>query len=140
MTQTAATPADRAERAQRTLDALHQRTGPDSPTREHQQQQDDALRRLVRAAIELDEVWTEAARCVTELERQAERVRDETREKADRLEIEQAMAITDLLRLQSEQDLAAVLGVPRPRLRELVREAQLTLGDTASTCATQPAT
>jgi predicted XRE-type DNA-binding protein len=134
MTQTS---ADWTERAQRTLDVLHQQTGPHSE--EHRQQQNDALRRLVRAAIELDEVWTEAARCVTELERQAERVRDETREKADRLEVEQAMAITDLLRLQSEQDLATVLGVPQPRLQELVAGAQLTLADT-STFPAQPAT
>ena len=54
-------------------------------------------------------------------------------------EVEQAMAITDLLRVQSEQDLATVLGVPQPRLQELVAGAQLTLADT-STFPAQPAT
>jgi hypothetical protein len=81
----------------------------------------------VVAAVAMDEVWTEGARQVEELEQQAERIRDDVRDRAAVLETEQARAIMDLLRIRPVEELAVLLGSSVEQLRELVREARVTL-------------
>jgi hypothetical protein len=126
MAQTAPTTTDWSGRATRTLDTLLERRPAlaDDDQRDHE---DDALRRFVVAAVAMDEVWTEGARQVEELEQQAERIRDDVRDRTTVLETEQARAIMDLLRIRSVEELAALLGSSVEQVRELARDAKVTL-------------
>jgi hypothetical protein len=115
--------------AARTLDTLLERRSEvvDAHSDEPSDREDDALQRFVVAAVAMDEVWTEGARQVEELEQQAERIRDDVRDRAAVLETEQARAIMDLLRIRPVEELAVLLGSSVEQLRELVREARVTL-------------
>jgi hypothetical protein len=126
MAQTAPTTTDWSGRATRTLDTLLERR-PAAADDERRDHEDDALRRFVVAAVAMDEVWTEGARQVEELEQQAERIRDDVRDRTAVLETEQARAIIDLLRIRSAEELAALLGSSVEQIRELERDAQGTL-------------
>jgi hypothetical protein len=120
--------ADWSELATRTLDTLLERRS--ELTAAHSESvdsEDDALQRFVVAAVAMDEVWTEGARRVEELEQQAERIRDEVRDHAAVLETEQARAIMDLLHIRPIEELAELLGSSVEQLGELVRDAQVTL-------------
>jgi hypothetical protein len=120
--------ADWSELATRTLDTLLERRS--ELTAAHSESvdsEDDALQRFVVAAVAMDEVWTEGARRVEELEQQAERNRDEVRDHAAVLETEQARAIMDLLHIRPIEELAELLGSSVEQLGELVRDAQVTL-------------
>jgi hypothetical protein len=75
----------------------------------------------------MDEGWTEGARRIEELERQAERIRDDVRDRAAVLETERARAIMDLLHVRPIEELAVLLGSSVEQLGELVRDAQVTL-------------
>jgi hypothetical protein len=118
MTQT----ADWSELATRTLDTLLERRSGLSDA--HSDGEDDALERFVVAAVAADEVWTEGARRIEELEQQAERIRDDMRDRAAVLETEQAKAIMDLLHLRPIEEVAALLGTSVEQLGELVRVPQ----------------
>jgi hypothetical protein len=72
--------------------------------------------------VAIDEAWTEGARGVQELERQAEQLRDDVRARTERLEFEQATAVRELLRLRPMEDLATMLGVSVPQLEQLARD------------------
>jgi len=111
--------------AARTLDTLLERRSEVAAA--HSESEDDALQRFVVAAVAMDEVWTEGARRIEELERQAERIRDEVRDRAAVLETEQARAIMDLLHIRPIEELAELLGTSVEQLGELVRDAQLAL-------------
>jgi hypothetical protein len=129
MTQTAPTTTDWSGRATRTLDTLLERRSEvvDVRSAEHRDREDDALQRFVVAAVAMDEVWTEGAQQVQELEQQAERIRDDVRDRTTVLEIEQARAIMDLLRIRPAEELAVLLDSSIEQVRELVRDAQVTL-------------
>jgi hypothetical protein len=129
MAQTAPTTTDWSGRATRTLDTLLERRSEvaEVPSAEQRDREDDALQRFVVAAVAMDEVWTEGARQVEELEQRAERIRDDVRDRTAVLETEQARAITDLLRMRSVEELAVLLGSSVDQVRELVRDAQVTL-------------
>jgi hypothetical protein len=75
----------------------------------------------------MDEVWTEGARLIEELDQQAERIRDEVRDRAAVLETEQARALVDLLHVRPIEDLAVLLGSSVEQLGEVARAAQVTL-------------
>ena len=120
--------ADWSELATRTLDALLERRSELSAAHsDSSESEDDALQRFVVAAVAMDEVWTEGARRIEELERQAERIRDEVRDRAAVLETEQARAIMDLLHIRPIEELAELLGASVEQLGELVRDGQVTL-------------
>jgi hypothetical protein len=120
--------ADWSELATRTLDTLLERRSElVAAHSESVDSEDDALQRFVVAAVAMDEVWTEGARRVEELEQQAERIRDEVRDHAAVLETEQARAIMDLLHIRPIEELAELLGSSVEQLGELVRDAQVTL-------------
>jgi hypothetical protein len=125
MAQTAPATTDWSGLAARTLSTLLERRSEVADA--HSERDDDALQRFVVAAVAMDEVWTEGARRIEELEQQAERIRDDVRDRAAVLETEQARAIMDLLRIRPVEELAALLGTPVDQLRELVRDAQATL-------------
>jgi hypothetical protein len=111
--------------ATRTLDTLLQRREQvDSHSEERRRLEDSALRRFAVAAVAIDEAWTEGARRVEELEREAEQVRDDARARTERLAAEQAAAVLDLLRLRPPEDLAALLGVPLEQINELAATAE----------------
>jgi hypothetical protein len=112
--------------AARTLDTLLERRS-EVAVHSDQHSEDDALRRFVVAAVATDEVWTEGARRIEELEQQAERIRDDVRDRAAVLETEQARAIMDLLHVRPIEELAVLLGSSVEQLGELVRDAQVTL-------------
>jgi hypothetical protein len=119
--------ADWSELATRTLDTLLERRSELAAAHSDSADgEDDALQRFVVAAVAMDEVWTEGARRVEELERQAERIRDEVRDRAAVLETEQARAIMDLLHIRPIEELAVLLGSSVEQLGELVRDAQVT--------------
>jgi hypothetical protein len=109
--------------AARTLDTLLERR---SEVAGHSDLEDDALRRFVVAAVAMDEVWTEGARRIEELAQQAERIRDDVRDRAAVLETEQARAITDLLHVRPIEELAVLFGSSVGQLGELARDAQVT--------------
>jgi len=117
--------ADWSELATRTLDTLLERRSVIATV--HSEGEDDALQRFVVAAVAMDEVWTEGARRVEELEQQAERIRDEVRDRAAVLETEQARAIMDLLHVRPIKQLDVLLGTSVEQLGELVRDAQVAL-------------
>jgi hypothetical protein len=120
--------AEWSELATRTLDTLLERRSElVAAHSESADSEDDALQRFVVAAVAMDEVWTEGARRVEELEQQAERIRDEVRDHAAVLETEQARAIMDLLHIRPIEELAELLGSSVEQLGELVRDAQATL-------------
>jgi hypothetical protein len=111
--------------ATRTLDTLLQRREQvDSHSEERRRLEDSALRRFAVAAVAIDEAWTEGARRVEELEREAEQVRDDARARTERLAAEQAAAVLDLLRLRPPEDLAALLGVPLEQIVDLAATAE----------------
>lgn len=111
--------------ATQTLDTLYQRRDQvDSHTDERRELEDWALQRFAVAAVAIDEAWTEGARKVEELERQAEQVRDNVRAHTARLEAEQANAVLDLLRVRPAEDLAALLGLPVEQVQDLIRDAE----------------
>jgi hypothetical protein len=113
--------------AARTLDTLLERRSEvvDAHSDEPSDREDDALQRFVVAAVAMDEVWTEGARQVEELEQQAERIRDDVRDRAAVLETEQARAIMDLLHIRPIEELAVLLGSSVEQLGELVRDAHV---------------
>lgn len=115
--------------AARTLDTLLTRRSEVAAAHSdaHSESEDDALRRFVVAAVAMDEAWTEGARRIEELEQQAERIRDDVRDRAAVLETEQARAIMDLLHVRPIEELAALLGSSVEQLGELARDAQVTL-------------
>lgn len=117
--------ADWSELATRTLDTLLDRRSELSDGQS--EGEDDAQERFVVAAVAMDEVWTEGARRVEELEQQAERIRDEVRDRAAVLETEQARAIMDLLHIRPIEELAVLLGASVEQLGALVRDARVTL-------------
>ncbi len=115
--------ADLSARAKRTLGVLIQRRD-QVDAREGRPSADDALERLAAATAAIDEVWSEGARRVDELQREAERVRDETRAKAAGWEAEQASALLELAAVWPTEDLAVLLGVPVEQVTELVKDAE----------------
>jgi hypothetical protein len=116
--------------ASRTLDTLLQRRAQvdartaDAEAGDRRRREDSALERFTVATVAIDEAWTEGARRVEELEREAERIRDEVRSRTDRLECEQAIAVLDLLRVRPAEDVAVLLGVPFEYVVELARAAE----------------
>jgi hypothetical protein len=125
MSQTAPPRTDWSELATRTLDTLLERRSEIADA--HSENEDDALQRFVVAAVAMDEVWTEGARRIEELEQQAERIRDDVRDRGAVLETEQARAIMDLLHIRPIEELAVLLGSSVEQLGELVRDAHVTL-------------
>jgi hypothetical protein len=116
---------DLSVRAKRTLDGLLQRRDQlDTRTGEPRQLTEDALERLAVASAAIDDAWAEGARRVEELQREAERVRDEVRARAVQLEAAQATALLELAGMWPVEDLAVLLGVPVDQVAELVRDAQ----------------
>lgn len=83
-----------------------------------------ALEQLVTTAAAIEAEWAAGARQVEELERQAERIRDEARQRTAALEEQQADAIVVLYRTRSIEELAQVLGVPLDDALRVVREAE----------------
>ena len=120
--------------ASRTLDTLLQRRAQvdartaDAEAEERRKREDSALRRFTVATVAIDEAWTEGAKRVEELEREAERIRDQVRSRTERLECEQGIAVLDLLRVRPAEDVAALLGVPFEYVVELARVAEAAEG------------
>lgn len=111
---------DLSARTRRTQDVLLQRRD----QIDARQASDDALSRLAAASAAIDDAWAEGARRVEELQREAERVRDEVRARTIALEGEQAAAVLELADLWPPEDLAALLGVSVEQVGELVRDAE----------------
>ena len=131
--------------ASRTLDTLLQRRAQvdartaDAETDERRKREDSALQRFTVATVAIDEAWTEGAKRVEELEREAERIRDEVRSRTERLECEQAVAVLDLLRVRPAEDVAMLLGVPFEYVVELARLAEAAEGAVPRPRAAEPA-
>lgn len=85
--------------------------------------EDTVLERLATVAAAIDDEWVRGASRVQELQRQAELVRDEVRERTAALEDEQAVALLELARLRSMDDIASLLGVSGEGAKHLLREA-----------------
>ena len=111
---------DLSERAKRTLDVLLQRRS-QVPARTGT---DAALERLAAASAAIDDAWAEAARRVDELQREAERVRDEARARAAGWEAEHATALLELAAMWPVEELAVLLGVSVEQVGELVQDAE----------------
>jgi DNA repair exonuclease SbcCD ATPase subunit len=113
------------DRAKRTLETLLQRRDQvAADTGDRRQRADDALERLAAASAAIDEAWADGARRVEELRRQAERVRDEVRERTARLEARQARAVLDLAQLWPADGLALLLGMSADQVEELIQDAE----------------
>lgn len=84
----------------------------------------DALERLVTASAAIETEWSWGAKQVEKLERQAERIRDDVRERTAVLERQQADALLELYRTRSVEDLARLLGMSLDDVLRSVREAE----------------
>jgi hypothetical protein len=84
----------------------------------------DALERLVTASAAIETEWSWGARQVEKLQRQAERVRDDVRERTAVLERQQADAVLELYRSRSVEGLAQLLGMSLDDTVRAVREAE----------------
>ncbi|HEY1574782.1 MAG TPA: hypothetical protein VGG05_25855 [Pseudonocardiaceae bacterium] len=84
----------------------------------------DALDQLVTAAAAIEDEWARGVREVEQLEWQAERVRDDVRERTTALERQQAEAIVVLYRTRSIEDLAQLLGMAPDDILRVVRKAE----------------
>lgn len=122
---------DQSERAKRALGALLQRrdqvdssTGSREGAGPRREREDGALGRLAATSAAIDDAWAEGARRVEELQREAERVRDEVRARTVQLEAEQAAAMLELAQMWPVDELAVLLGVSVAQARELVRDAE----------------
>lgn len=111
---------DLSARTKRTLDVLLRRRD----QIDARQASDGALGRLAAASAAIDEAWADGARRVEELQREAERVRDEVRARTVALEAEQASAILELAAMWPVEDLAVLLGVSAGQVDEMVRDAE----------------
>lgn len=112
------------DRAKKTLDTLLQRRDRFHAGGEHRQQEDDALQRLAAASAAIDDVWAQGAQRVEELQREAERVRDEVRARTAALEVEHATALLELADMWSVTELALLLGSSPDQVRELISDAR----------------
>ncbi|HEX5118452.1 MAG TPA: hypothetical protein VFW65_24975 [Pseudonocardiaceae bacterium] len=86
--------------------------------------EEDALDQLVTAAAAIEDEWARGVREVEQLEWQAERVRDDVRERTAALEDQQAEAIVVLYRTRSIEDLAQLLGMTLDDALPVVRKAE----------------
>jgi hypothetical protein len=112
------------DRAARALNTLLQRRDQVEARRGGQHIEDDALARLASSAAAIDEVWASGVRRIEDLERQAQRIRDEVRNRTSELEAEQSDAVLDLARVWPAEDLALLMGVPPRQIEEMVRDAE----------------
>lgn len=101
----------------------HSAATTDQPLDESTRRQDDVLERLIAVATAIEEEWAHGARRVEALERQAELVRDEVRERTALLEDQQAEVMMELARLRPVDDIALVLGVSPTGARHLLLDA-----------------
>lgn len=83
-----------------------------------------ALDQIMSTAAAIEAEWSRGTREVEELERQAERIRDDVRERTEILERRQAEAVLALYRTRSVEDLAPVLGMTLDDTLRVVREAE----------------